>query len=56
VTGDEVVALAGDVLLVLSADGRKVRRKVTLTGAFDVALLPSRPRSAVPPWSDGKSP
>jgi hypothetical protein len=56
VTGDEVVALAGDVLLVLSADGRKVRRKVTLTGAFGVALLPSRPRSAVPPWSDGKSP
>ena len=56
VSEDEVAALAGDVLVVLSADGRKVRRNVSLTGASDVALLPSRPRSAVPPWSDGKAP
>ena len=56
VSENEVAALAGDVLVLLSPDGRKVRRRLAVAGALDVALLASRPLSAVPPWSDGKSP
>jgi len=53
---DEVVALTDDTLVVLSADGKRVRRRIAVAGGTDVALLPTRPRSAVPAWSDRKGP
>ncbi len=53
---DVVAAVAGDALVVLSGDGKKVRRTVALGAVSDVALLPSKPLSAVPPWSDGRTP
>ncbi len=53
---EDLVAVAGGAVVVLSRDGRTVRRRVAVEGAADVAVLPTRARSAVPPWSDGRTP
>jgi len=53
---DEVAAVAGDGVVVLSADGKKVRRKLAIDGASDVKLLPKRALTAVPEWSEGRTP
>ena len=52
VAHDDVVAIAGDQIVVLSKHGRRVRQIVPLVGGLDVTLLPERPTSAVPAWSD----
>jgi hypothetical protein len=53
---DEVIAATRDGLVVLSSGGKKARREIALAGAVDVAVLSSRPRTAVPPWSDNSTP
>ncbi len=53
---DAVVVLAGDTLVVLSPDGKRVRRKVAMAGMSGVALLPGEARSAVPGWTDARTP
>ncbi|MFI5164993.1 MAG: hypothetical protein ACHQQS_00065 [Thermoanaerobaculales bacterium] len=52
VTQDEVLAIAADQLIILVKRGRRVRQALPASGAFDVVLLPERPASSVPAWSD----
>jgi len=48
---DAAVALAGDRLLVLGRKGRTVARELQLAGARQVVLLPGRPETGQPLWS-----
>jgi hypothetical protein len=50
--GDEVVALAGDLVLILGRHGRQERGRLEVAGARGVAIGFDKVRSAVPPWSD----
>jgi len=56
VAGEEVAALSGDVLVVLSHGGRKVARRVAVPGARDLAVLPEKASTSVPTWSDALKP
>ncbi len=50
--GDEVLAVAGDSLLVLAKRGRKLVRTLPIPGARQVVVLPARPASIIPQWSE----
>ena len=54
--GGEIVALAGEDLMVLSGNGRHVRRVAAVAGAIGLAVLPARAQSTVPDWSDAAAP
>ena len=56
VAASEVVAVAGERLVVLAKGGRKVTGELPLAGASQVVLLPARPESAAPLWSEPPSP
>lgn len=56
VVGEEVAALSGDVLVILSHGGRKVARRVAVPGARDLAVLPEKASTSVPAWSDALRP
>ena len=56
VAGEDVVAVSGDLLVVLSHGGRKVARQVAVRGARDVAVLPEKASTSVPAWSDALKP
>ena len=49
---DAVVAVAGENLVVLAKNGRKTLHQVPVQGARQVVLLPARPESGVPLWSE----
>lgn len=51
-TAEEVVAVAGDALVVLDKHGRKAVRQLAVPGAQGVTLLPAHPESMEPRWSD----
>ena len=50
--GDEVVALAGDLVLILGRHGRQERGRLEVAGARGVAIGFDKVRSAVPQWSE----
>jgi hypothetical protein len=50
--GDEVIAVAGDALVVLVKRGRKVAYELPIPGARQVAVLPAQPTSVLPLWSE----
>jgi hypothetical protein len=56
VAGEEVVAVAGANLVVLGKKGRKVTHELPVEGARQVVLLPARPESAAPLWSERPTP
>ncbi len=48
----EIIALAGNDLMVLARNGRHPRRVVAVPGATGFAMVPAQPQSTVPSWSD----
>lgn len=50
--GEEVVALAGDLVLVFGRHGRQVRGRLEVVGARGVAIGFENVRSVVPEWSE----
>ena len=55
VAAEEVVVVAGETLVVLGKKGRQVKHVLPLQAARQVALLPARPESAAPLWSEQPS-
>lgn len=53
---DEVVAVAGEKLIVLGKRGKKVLHDLAVPGARQVVLLPERPEAAGPEWTDSAAP
>jgi hypothetical protein len=56
VAGEEVAAISGDVLVVLSHGGRKLARQVAVPEGRDLAVLPEKARTSVPTWGDALKP
>ncbi|OYW04508.1 MAG: hypothetical protein B7Z61_09350 [Acidobacteria bacterium 37-71-11] len=52
----EIIALAGEDLVVLSRKGRHPRRVIAVPGATGLAVVPAQPQSTVPAWSDETPP
>jgi hypothetical protein len=52
----EIVALAGEEIVVLSHSGRHARRVMAVPGAIGLALVPAQPQSTLPAWSDAEAP
>jgi hypothetical protein len=52
----EIIALAGEDLVVLSHNGRHPRRVMAVAGATGLAVVPAQPQSTVPAWSDAAAP
>ncbi|MGE5235470.1 MAG: hypothetical protein ACM3O7_03860 [Acidobacteriota bacterium] len=52
VAGDEVVAIVNGSVSVFGRMGRKELRRVPLPGARALSMLPDRPESVLPAWSD----
>jgi hypothetical protein len=50
--GEEVVALAGDLVLVFGRNGRQPRGRLEVAGAHGVAIGFEKSRSVVPQWSE----
>ena len=50
--GEEVVALAGDLVLVFERDGRRLRGRLEVAGARGVAIGFEKVRSVAPQWSE----
>jgi hypothetical protein len=55
-TDEEVAAISGDMLVLLAKGGRRIVRRLGLRGASDVTVLPARPSSPLPAWSDTTKP
>jgi hypothetical protein len=55
-TDEEVAAISGEVLVLLAKGGRRIVRRLGLRGARDVTVLPARPSSPLPAWSDATKP
>jgi hypothetical protein len=47
-TGNNVAALSGEFLLILTGGGRRISKQVPLPGGRDLAVLPEKAKSAVP--------
>jgi hypothetical protein len=54
--GDEVAALSGDSLVILTGGGRRIGKQVPLPGGRDLAVLPENAKSTVPAWGDAAKP
>ncbi len=54
--GDYLLVAGGDALLVVAKRGKGQPRELPLPGAADVAVLPERPVSIAPAWSDQPKP
>jgi hypothetical protein len=52
----EIIALAGEDLMVLTRTGRHPRRVIAVPGATGLAVVPAQPQSTVPAWSDAAAP
>ncbi len=50
--GGEVTAVIRDSLVILGKAGRRVRARIAMPGAYDIAALPSEPKTTLPEWSD----
>jgi hypothetical protein len=55
-TDEEVAAISGDALVLLARGGRRIACQVDIRGATDLAVLPARPSSPLPAWSDAAKP
>jgi len=53
---DYLLAAGGDALVIVAKRGKGQPRELLLPGAADVAVLPERPVSVVPAWSDQPKP
>ena len=54
--GEEIAALSGDDLVMLSGNGRHALRRVSVAGACGLAMVPNDVRTTVPQWSDAAAP
>ena len=54
--GEDVAAISGDSLVILTGGGRRIGRQVPLPGGSDLAVLPDKAKSAVPAWGDAPKP
>jgi hypothetical protein len=54
--GDYLLVAGGDAILVVAKRGKGPPRALPLPGAADVAVLPERPVSVAPAWSDQPKP
>jgi hypothetical protein len=53
---EDVVAISGDALLILTGGGRRGGRRVSIPGAHALAVLPEKAKSTVPAWADAPKP